>query len=95
MWIWSIFTLPTLLVLVGNHPDVQAGYDRSRNVAGAGMVHQASTSRLLLGCAMKWSHRRYVRVSRCFKPWTKIRMRYEAFQRQDAKSYAASALEKR
>lgn len=24
VWIWSIFTLPTILVLVGNHPDVQA-----------------------------------------------------------------------
>ena len=23
VWIWTIFTLPTVLVLVGNHPDVQ------------------------------------------------------------------------
>ena len=23
IWIWSVFTLPTILVLVGNHPDVQ------------------------------------------------------------------------
>lgn len=23
VWIWTIFTLPTILVLVGNHPDVQ------------------------------------------------------------------------
>eukprot|EP00434_Breviolum_minutum_P032531 symbB.v1.2.028769.t1/scaffold3080.1/size64911/7 len=28
IWIWSVFTLPTILVLVGNHPDVQEWFIR-------------------------------------------------------------------
>lgn len=31
IWIWSVFTLPTILVLVGNHPDVQVGQPLARN----------------------------------------------------------------